>query len=291
MTIEDDLADAMKAHVAGVQAAPDLGRAVRRRHRAHVLRFRTGGAALLTAAVAVAVPVAWNSSDPTRPPAATGVVMRDEVIVPDVTAKRATDAVRILSEAGLVTEVASDAQDQVVQAQRPAAGERVAAGGPVELDLFPVSPKPQDLGDLGDGREFGGIRLGYVPEGLVWGKWSSKDKFGKNSYSTTFDKPGSEFGPYGIQVFVIHGKNPESTLGVPEQGSEAVDVGGRQARLATVTDGGEIVPDGTEGGTLTISWQLRDDLFVEVCLSPDLADEVDGKAELKRIAEGVSATE
>uniref|UniRef100_UPI0013B3C00D hypothetical protein n=1 Tax=Nonomuraea lactucae TaxID=2249762 RepID=UPI0013B3C00D len=63
MKVEDALAEAMARHVADVQASPALGRAVRRGHRAHVIRFRTAGAALATVAVAVAAPLALNTGE------------------------------------------------------------------------------------------------------------------------------------------------------------------------------------------------------------------------------------
>ncbi|MFI6743306.1 PASTA domain-containing protein [Nonomuraea sp. NPDC050451] len=295
MRIEDDLADAMAAQVADVQAPPDLGRSVRRRNRSRVLRFRVAGAALVTAAVAVAVPVALNSGEPAGGQAATGqdrAVVRDDVTVPDVTGKPVAEAVPLLRAAGLLADpAAEEVRNNRVIAQKPAAGEQVAPGSHVELTLEPPPvTMPQDLGDLGDGREFGGIRLDYLPEGLEWGKWSGKDGFGKHSYTTTFDKPGNEPGHYSVQVIVFEGEAAQSVLArFPEAGAETVDIGGRKARLATLGEGGEIVSDGSEG-TLTIAWKLRDGLAVEVCLSPDYVKDADGPAEAKKIAEGIRAT-
>ncbi|MEV0383236.1 PASTA domain-containing protein [Nonomuraea sp. NPDC050643] len=295
MTIEDELADAMKAHVAGVQAAPDLGRSVRRRHRAHVLRFRVGGAALLTVAVAAAVPVVVNSSEPaTTPNAASGqdrAVMLPDVTVPDVTGKRGTEAAAILRQAGLVTSISgAEVRDGRVTGQEPAAGLQVAHGSHVSITIEPPVQMPQDLGDLGDGREFGGIRLDYLPEGLEWGKWSGKDGFGKHSYTTSFVKPGAEPGHYAVQAIVFEGEATEQLFAnFPKKDAEAFDAGGRQAWLATLSEGGEAVAHGSEGGTLTILLELRDGLAVEVCVSPDYAKEVDGAVELKKIAEGVRA--
>ncbi|MFI7222697.1 PASTA domain-containing protein [Nonomuraea angiospora] len=295
MRIEDDLADAMAAHVADVQAPPDLGRSVRRRNRSRVLRFRVAGAALVTAAVAVAVPVALNSGEPAGGQAATGqdrAVVRDDVTVPDVTGKPATEAASLLRAAGLLADVAAtEVRDNRVVGQKPAAGEQVAPGSHVELTLEPPPvTMPQDLGDLGDGREFGGIRLDYLPEGLEWGKWSGKDGFGKHSFTTTYDKPGNEPGHYSVQVIVYEGEAAKSALArFPKAGAETVDLGDRKARLAMLGEGGEIMTDGSEG-TLTISWKLRDGLAVEVCFSPDYVKDVDGPAEARKIAEGIRAT-
>ncbi|MFC5825352.1 PASTA domain-containing protein [Nonomuraea insulae] len=296
MTIEDDLADAMSAHVAGVRAEPGLAKAVRRRRRAHVVRFRAAGAALLTAAVAVAVPVAMNPAGPANPTnTATGqdrAVIRDDVTVPDVTGKSAAEAARMLRDAGLVTDISgAKIRNGIVLGQSPRVGAVVAWGSHVAIKLAQRAEDPQDLGDLGDGRAFGGIRLGYLPEGLVWGRWSAKDRFGEHSYTTSFAKPDADYGVMSIQVFVFEGKAArQAAAKFPEQGAESVDIGGRPAWLASVLDGGEAVPHGTEGSLLTIGWVLRDDLAVEVCLSPDYAKEVDGAAELKRIAEGIRAT-
>ncbi len=293
MTIEDDLADAMRAHVAGVRAAPGLGSAVRGRHRARVLRLRAAGAALITAAVAVAVPVTLDHLPLGGGDAAARqdrVMVRDDVTVPDVTGKSAAQAARILREAGLRAEFSgSEILNDLVLTQRPPAGERAAPGDHVRLTLAPRDRPPQDLGDLGDGREFGGIRLGYLPEGLVWGKWSAKDRFGKHSYTTSFQRPDADHGTFAVQVFVFTGEAARQAVEkFPGQGeAERVDVGGRRAWLATVADGGEVVPRGTERGLLTIGWEVRDDLVVQVCIEAGYSEEIDGEAELRRIAEGV----
>ncbi|MET9248303.1 PASTA domain-containing protein [Nonomuraea sp. NPDC003709] len=292
MRIEDDLADAMRAHVSDVQAPPDLGRSVRRGNRSRVLRFRVAGAALVTAAVAVAVPVALNSGEPAGGEAATGqdrAVVRNDVTVPDVTGKPVTEAVPLLRAAGLLADMAAEeVRNNRVIAQKPAAGAQVAPGSHVELTLEPPPvTMPQDLGDLGDGREFGGIRLDYLPEGLEWGKWSGKDGFGKHSFTTTYDKPGNEPGHYSVQVIVFEGEAAKSAMArFPKAGAETVDIGGTKARLATLGEGGEVVSE----GTLTIAWKLRDGLVVEVCFSPDYAKDVDGPTEAKKIAEGIRAT-
>lgn len=209
-----------------------------------------------------------------------------------VKSQAARGLARMLRDAGLVTAVRGrDVSDGLVLGQSPPAGTVVGWGSQVTITLARRYENPQDLGDLGDGRAFGGIRLGYLPEGLVWGKWSAKDRFGVHSYTTTFAKPDADYGVMSIQVFVFEGKAArEAAAKFPEKGAESVDVGGRQAWLASVLDSGEVVPHGTVGGLLTIGWELRDGLAVEVCMSPDYAKEVDGAAELKKIAEQVRAT-
>ncbi|MEV0622501.1 PASTA domain-containing protein [Nonomuraea sp. NPDC050404] len=308
MTIEDDLADAMAAHVSGVRAAPDLGGAVRRRHRARVARFRAAGAALVTAAVAVAVPVTLNVAVPatpnvagpaTTPDAAMGdnrAVMRDDVIVPDMTGKDANEAAKELRDAGLTAVLLvsgqdgkdGDRPDGPVSRQEPAAGTVVAPGTQVKLVVtLTWAPTPQALGDLGDGREFGGIRLTYLPEGLEWGKWSDSNVIGKDkSYTTSYRKPGIERNAFSVQVIVAHGSSADRLYDFEfKPAAETVDIGGRPARLSR---DGESGPAGVS--TPTIIWKLRDDLAVEVCLSPDYAKEIDAIGELKKIAEGIRAT-
>ncbi|MEU6720916.1 PASTA domain-containing protein [Nonomuraea sp. NPDC046802] len=295
MTIEDDLAEAMAAHTADVQAPPDLGRSVRHRHRAHVVRLRVAGAALLTAAVAVALPMTLNPAEPaaTANPAIgeDRAVMRTDVIVPDVTGKRVTDAAQILRDAGLVTDVqGAEVRNYVVLKQAPAAGKQVTPGSHVRLTLLPPYKSPQDLGDLGDGRKFGGIEIGYLPGGLEWGKWSGKDRFGKHTYTTTFDRPENNPGVYSVQVIVYEDEAAKRVYDrFPADGSETVDIGDKKARLATLSDSGEVMPHGTPTSALTIAWELSDGLAVKVFFSPGYAKELDGPAELKKIAEGIKA--
>ncbi|MFD0467775.1 hypothetical protein ACFQ0B_05285 [Nonomuraea thailandensis] len=91
-----------------------------------------------------------------------------------------------------------------------------------------------------------------------------------------------------MQLVVFHGESAFERAGpLPGEGTEVVDVNGRQARLAAVSRDGEVVPYGTEGGTPTIVWELRPGLAVELCVSPEYAEEIDAAEELKKIARGV----
>lgn len=294
MKVEDVLAEAMAAHVADVQATPSLGREVRRRHRAHVIRFRTAGAVLATALVAVTVPAMLNSAEPAKTPsAATGPdrAVMDLVIVPNVVGKPVAEAVETLKQAGLVVEDPETATDKgPVRLQAPAAGQEVQKGTNVQLTVA-TEVVPQDLGDLGDGRKFGGIHLGYLPDGLEWSRWSGKDGFGKTSYTTSFAEPGLEYGAYSVQVVVFAGeasKRVTERMGtLSSKGVETPDIGGKRAYLADVTDGGEVATDPGDHGTSTIGLTLRKGLAVEVYISPDYAKKVDAGTELKKIAEGI----
>ncbi|MEU8058031.1 PASTA domain-containing protein [Microbispora bryophytorum] len=159
MNVEEALRDAMAAEVVGVQAPPSLGQAVRRRNRRHVVRFRVAGAAVLTAAAAVGVPVALTAGPGTVPDAgvlagagatgsgtpaasasATGsgdTVAVPGNVVPDMVGKSAAESDAVLKEAGYtvrVTKVVSDgAPAGTVVGQTPAPGTTAPAGAAVTI--------------------------------------------------------------------------------------------------------------------------------------------------------------
>ncbi|MEU7898349.1 PASTA domain-containing protein [Nonomuraea sp. NPDC049152] len=302
MKVEEALADAMAANVAEVKAPPTMGAGVRRRHRAHVIRFRTAGAALATAVLAAGVPVYLAAtSGPESAGVANGtstVRVVTKVTVPDVTNKTLAEAQAALQAVGLVGEKATGYEG--VFGQEPKPGEEVETGSTVRL--FLVEKLPNALGDLGDGRTFGGITLGYLPEGLVWGKWSNKwstEKAygGGMVYTTTFDTPGAPSGHYDIQVYVHEGKaSTKVENDLERDGVEIVEFGDERAYLANVGEGGEFgqlgAQEGSEPATPTLGLKLTDDLAVEVAMSPDRAERLGTEAvaaELKKIAEGVRA--
>ncbi|GAA2865282.1 hypothetical protein GCM10010517_24600 [Streptosporangium fragile] len=323
MSLEQELSEAMRGHVAGVRASSLMGTAIRRRHRARRLRFRVAGAALATAAVAGAVP-AYLALNAGPPPAAGGPAapaggearagVVEQVKVPDVGKKSVAEARAALAGVGLTVTVGNGApggssplpepdDDDLVVEQIPAAGQAVPKGSAVEL--FAVarpaatsSPEagpekvsmPQDLGDLGDGREFGGVEFTYLPGGLVWGEWSVKNGFGVASYSTSWKKPDLPAGHYSVQAVVYRGDAAvavtERMKGYRGQGAEPIKVGGRTAYLVNA---GEAVGTIEESGTPTLVWAVGKGLAVEVMMSPDYAGELGGEApaELRKIAEGV----
>ncbi|MCT9934990.1 PASTA domain-containing protein [Planotetraspora sp. A-T 1434] len=319
MKVEEALKDAMASQVAGVYASPSMGQAVRRRSRRNVVRFRTAGAALLTVAVAGAVPV-YLSHAPAAGHGQTAAGAGDGsadtaavsgVVVPDVIGTDATSVRTILEDAGFTVEFKEALTEgqglRVVTAQEPAAGTEAPAGSVITVTIVEsdspeaspsatpsADPLPQDLGDLGDGRDFGGIHVGYLPDGLEWGKWSGKDGFGKTSYTTTWVEPGLEPGMYSVQMIVYKGdaadRLADRMKGYRGQGAEAIKVGGKTAYLVPL---GEAPDKITEGGTLTIVWTERTGLAVEVAISPDYAKKIGKDAagrELKKIAEGVAPT-
>ncbi|WP_169988801.1 PASTA domain-containing protein [Microbispora sp. H10836] len=331
MNVEEALRDAMAAQVAGVQAPPSLGQAVRRRNRRHVVRFRTTGAALLTAAVAVTVPVVLTGGPGTAPAvgggqgtgaagqgapvasaSATGsgdTVAVPANLVPDMVGKSVEEGGAVLKEAGYtvrVTKVVSDRDPAgTVVGQTPAPGTSAPPGAAVTLIVAATAAPtpdttagtespgmPQDLGDLGDGRTLGRVHVGYLPEGLEWGKWSGKDGFGTRSYTTSWVEPGLEPGMYSVQM-VVYRKDAAKQFakrlqGFAAQGAKPVEAGGRKAYLVSLSEGGDQVND---GGTRTIAWTLAPGVGVEVMMSPDYVAELGGAAadsELKKIAAEVA---
>ncbi|WP_248966064.1 hypothetical protein [Sphaerisporangium perillae] len=154
---------------------------------------------------------------------------------------------------------------------------------------------PQDLGDLGDGRAFGGIRIGYLPDGLKWGEWSGKNGFGTTSYTTTWAEPGAEPGMYAVQMVVFRGaaaKRMRPLLQTYRADDKAVrvTVHGAQGAIANLGEASEVTD---AGGTPTLLWFLGRDMAVEIMMSPDYAGKLgpeDTTRELKKIANGVRAT-
>ncbi|MEV4888474.1 PASTA domain-containing protein [Nonomuraea sp. NPDC055795] len=293
MNVEEELREAMTRHVADVHAPPTLGRSVRRARRRHTIRFRTAGAALVTAAVAVTVPAILTSNEPqpVRGNETASAVVTNKVTVPDVNGLKLDQAVKTLRAAGLQVDDIGEIP-QFVNGQKPAAGEEVEPGTRVTL-----TSALQDLGDLGDGREFGGIRVGYVPEGLSWGNWSGKNGFGETSYTTSFDEPNKD-GAYSIQIIVYEGKAASSVdkrlAEFPGEGAETVEIKGKKGYLVALAEDIRVVKKEDQADpnmvTHTIGWRLRDGLAVEVMMSPFRAMKLDRdqiKDEMLKVAEGI----
>ncbi|OUC96146.1 PASTA domain-containing protein [Streptosporangium minutum] len=328
MRLEEELAEAMETRVADVHATPMMGSAIRRRHRTRRIRFRAAGAALATAAVAGAVPVylSMNAGPAPASPAAqpagdARATIAREVVVPVVTGANIEAATRKLAAAGLRSEVAGAeiGPDWTITEQSPAGGEKAPEGSVVTLtavktpdptltrrpgggDSTPAPDPgggevsmPQDLGDLGDGREFGGLRIGYLPEGLVWGKWSVKDGFGTTSYSTSWREKDLKPGMYSVQAIVYEGDAAAETgrrlKGYRQEGARTVELGDTKGYLVRMGEAGRVGDD--ELGTPTIVWRERPGLAVEIMMSPDYYGELGEKkaeAELRKIAESVVPT-
>ncbi|WP_067174766.1 PASTA domain-containing protein [Microtetraspora niveoalba] len=319
MNVEEALKEAMASRVAAVQAPPSMGQRVRRRNRRHVIRFRTAGAALLTVAVAGAVPVYLSATSGPAPsragvgapvPGASQPVGEDSAlagnVVPDVVGLTNENVAGVLKAAGFKVGGKKILNDEhppgTIIAQTPAAGTVAPEGARVEVTIATTAaPKtdqtpepadvglPQDLGDLGDGRTFGGIRLDYLPDGLEWGKWSGKDGFGKTSYATTWAEPSKAgTGEYSVEAVVYKGEAARTRRdrvdGTP------VKIRGKDGYLGSFTEGGEVAGSSPET-TLTLVWFPRADVTIELMFSPVFVQKLGqdaADAEIQKIAEGVT---
>ncbi|MET8162568.1 hypothetical protein ABZT47_39955 [Sphaerisporangium sp. NPDC005289] len=326
MNVEEALKEAMSAHVADVRAPAMMGQAVRRRHRAHVTRFRTAGAAALTVLVAGSFPAytALTSGHglapnlaPAPTPAGPAVASSGAPASDTPTAlgdpSQAPTALGDPSQAPTAlgdpsqepTAVDDPSQEPTDVGEPSQAPTSLPSDEGVDTATMPPSAAtaepsdrsglPQDLGDLGDGRAFGGVRVGYLPEGLQWGKWSGKNGFGTTSYTTTWAESGLQPGEYSVQMVIYEGaaaKRERSKLKDYRADAKAtrVNVHGSAAVIATLGEASEITGD---GGTPTIVWSPGRGLMAEAMISPDYARKLGADhtgRELKKIAEAVRPT-
>ncbi|MFI6811724.1 PASTA domain-containing protein [Nonomuraea sp. NPDC050328] len=290
-TVEDLLREAMSREVEDVRGPAGLAAAVRRGSRARRLRARAVGTALVVVAVSGGAAFLLVEPEPAGKNAATSASVVTEVAVPDVVKMPPEQASARLEQAGLKPVLRTDPGE--VTSQDPAAGTLVKPG--TEIQLYSARKRAQHLGDLGDGRAFGGIRLTYLPDDLRWGRWSVKDTFGVTSYSTTYDEPGHPQGYYGLQVFVFEGKATEDPAKLLEKMDDRVDVGSAEGGIASVHETGSLHDLGVTGElqTPTVVWPLGD-LWVQIKMSPDRAAKLGGtdavKEELLKVARGVERT-
>ncbi|WP_327588312.1 hypothetical protein OHA25_15775 [Nonomuraea sp. NBC_00507] len=158
-------------------------------------------------------------------------------------------------------------------------------------DTPPVRSEPPDLGNLGDGKEFGHVKVGYLPERLQWSQWSVD--FG-DRYSTAYNYEGDDTGSYRVQIYMYEEAAVQEVddriQGYREEGEgEEVAIGDRSGYLV-VQDVGE---DGMKG-TPTLFLRMGDRQWAEIMVSPMYVKEFSGieavTAELKKIAEGLTST-
>ncbi|TYB60604.1 hypothetical protein FXF51_30775 [Nonomuraea sp. PA05] len=158
-------------------------------------------------------------------------------------------------------------------------------------DIPPARTEPENLGDLGDGRAFGHVRVGYLPKRLVWGEWSVDNG---DSYTTSYFYKGDEKGSYRVQIFMYEDQAmPDIEDRIrshrEEEEGQDVTVGGRSG-YQVVANVGE---DGM-AGTPTLFLKLNDRQWAEIMFSPVYAKEFSGAdavtTELKKIGEGLSST-
>ncbi|MEV4800586.1 hypothetical protein AB0K18_11275 [Nonomuraea sp. NPDC049421] len=158
-------------------------------------------------------------------------------------------------------------------------------------DTPPVRSDPPDFGDLGDGREFGHVKVGYLPKRLQWKHWSID--YG-DAYSTSYDYKGDKNGFYCVQIYMYENDaSLELTDRIEmyrsEGDGEDVTVGGRAGYLV-IQNVGE---DGMKG-TPTLFVQLKERQWAEISFSPTYAKDLESatrvEAELRKIGQGLSST-
>lgn len=157
-------------------------------------------------------------------------------------------------------------------------------------DTPPIPSEPPSLGDLGDGRAFGRVRVGYLPDGLQWSHWSVD--FG-DRYTTSWNYDGDKDGSYCVQIYVYEGEAVQQVddrvrIHRDEGEGEEVTVGDRTG-YAVIEAVGE---DGMKG-TPTLILNMGERRRAEIMFSPTYAKEFPGAkavdGELRKIAEGLTA--
>jgi len=149
--------------------------------------------------------------------------------------------------------------------------------------------RPKELGDLGDGKAFGHVKVGYLPKGLRWDHWSVD--FG-DSYSTAWNYDGKASSFYCVQIYVYEGQavqaadDLERTYRNKKKGKD-VAVGGRTGYLVIRRVG----EDGTKGAP-TLFLNMGAARRAHVTFSSVYAKKLGAAKttrELKKIAEGLTA--
>ncbi|MEZ7128256.1 hypothetical protein ACBR40_23270 [Nonomuraea sp. AD125B] len=158
-------------------------------------------------------------------------------------------------------------------------------------DTPPVPSDPPELGDLGDGKAFRHVKVGYLPDGLRWSHWSVD--FG-DSYSTSYNFDGDKNGFYCVQIYMYEDaavqELDERIQRLRDEGDgEEVTIGDRTGYLVVQ----EVGEDGMKG-TPTLFLRMGDRQRAEIMFSPSYVKEFSGaeavNAELRRIAEGLTST-
>ncbi|MEW9554445.1 hypothetical protein [Nonomuraea sp. NPDC050783] len=165
---------------------------------------------------------------------------------------------------------------------------------PPAIDDLPPTGRPtqKDLGDLGDGKAFGHVKVGYLPEGLRWQKWSLD--FG-DRYSTSYDYKGDKHGFYCVQIYVFE---DEAVLEVDDRISVHRQEGeGQEVRIGDRTGYMVVQNVGEDGGngTPTLFLDMGERRRAEISFSPayvkDLRTSEAVDRELREIAEGLTSTD
>ncbi|OUC96205.1 hypothetical protein [Streptosporangium minutum] len=163
---------------------------------------------------------------------------------------------------------------------------------PFEPPPLPTPSPTLDFGDLGDGKAFGRVKVGYLPDGL---QWSHRSSDWGDAYTTSWNYDGDKNGFYCVQIFVQEGQAAQRSREAVQSyrdksdGEEAT-IGDRTGYLVTQwvgEDGGK--------GTPTMFLDMGPERMAEIMFSPvfvkDLGTREAVERELKKIAEGLTATD
>ncbi|MET8385122.1 hypothetical protein ABZV14_19210 [Streptosporangium canum] len=172
---------------------------------------------------------------------------------------------------------------------------------PFEPPPLPTPSPTLDFGDLGDGKAFGRVKVGYLPDGL---QWSHRSSDWGDAYTTSWNYDGDKSSFYCVQIFVHEGQALQEarervrSYRVDSKGlssrddskGEEVTIGDRTGYRITQwvgEDGGK--------GTPTMFLDMGPGRMAEIMFSPvfvkDLGTPEAVERELRKIAEGLTATD
>ncbi|MCG5215427.1 hypothetical protein [Streptosporangium sp. KLBMP 9127] len=180
--------------------------------------------------------------------------------------------------------------EQATLSTQPTLSAAVPEPPPID-DISPLPSDPPNLGDLGDGKEFGHVKAGYLPEGL---RWSHRSEDSGESYSTSYNYQGDKNGFYCVQIRVYEDTAVQQVDDWIQEyrekaDGEQVDIGDRTGYLV-VQNVGE---DGMDGDP-TLFLKMGDRQWAEIKFSPIYAKEFPAaeavNSELKKIGQGLTST-
>ncbi|WP_433255683.1 hypothetical protein ACQPYK_15275 [Streptosporangium sp. CA-135522] len=150
---------------------------------------------------------------------------------------------------------------------------------PFEPPPLPTPSPTRDFGDLGDGKAFGHVKVGYLPDGLRWSNWSIDSG---DEYTTAWNYDGDKNGFYCVQIFVYEDQSAQRSRDRvrsyrDESEGEEVTIGGRTGYLVTQwvgEDGGK--------GTPTMFLDMGPDRMAEIMFSPVFAKKLHTRKAVER---------
>lgn len=165
-------------------------------------------------------------------------------------------------------------------------------------DTPPVPSANPSFGDLGDGRKFGHVRVGYLPDGLRWGDWSID--LG-DRYATVWNYDGKASSGYGVEIYVYENEAVQEVddrvqsyrddaYGTDAEGGKDVTVGGRTGYMV-VANVGEDGGAGSPTLFLNMGEKRRAEIMFSSIIVKRLGSAQAVDRELRKIAEGLTATD